>query len=100
VKSKLLASGLGESQVGFSESNGAQEAQEKVCREGEMAIAGASVPTANRPRGIDTDMHPRGSPAIEGARALADTGNSARTETARGRKEGPLNSGGAPNGRL
>ena len=96
VRGTLLASGLGESQVGFSESDGAQEAQEKVCREGEMAIAGASVPTANRPRGIDTDMHPRGSPAIEGARALADAGNSARTEIAQGTQGGaPQPRGGA-----
>jgi hypothetical protein len=31
VRGTLLASGLGESQVGFSESDGAQEAQKKVC---------------------------------------------------------------------
>ncbi len=52
IRGTLLASGLGESQVGFSESNGAQEAQEKICREGEMAIAGTSVPMANRPGGL------------------------------------------------
>jgi hypothetical protein len=88
VKSTLLVSGLGKGQVGFSESNGAQEAQEKICREGEVAIAGISVPMANRPRGIDADMHPRGSPANEGARALADTGDSARAGVAQGAREG------------
>ena len=35
VRGTSLASGLGKSQVEFSESDGAQEAQEKVCRDGD-----------------------------------------------------------------
>jgi hypothetical protein len=76
-----LASGLGKSQVGFSESNGAQEAQETICREGEMATAGTSVPMANRPREVG---------------AVAGTGDSARTEIAQGAQGGaPQPRGGA-----
>ncbi len=96
VRGRLLASGLGESQVGFSESNGAQEAQEKICREGEMAIAGTSVPMANRPRGVDVGMHPSGPPTDGGVGAVAGTGDSARAGVAQGAREGaPQQRGGA-----
>ena len=82
VRNTSLASGLGKGQVEFSESDGAQEAQEKVCRGGEMAIAGTNVPMAIRPRGVDVDVHPSDSPTAGGVRALADTGDSARAEEA------------------
>ena len=61
-----MASGPDENQAGFSGSDGAQEAQMKVCREEEMAIAGTRVPMAIWPRGVDVGMHPSGPPAVGG----------------------------------
>ncbi len=52
VRKRSLTSGLGKGQVELSESDVAQEAQDKVCRGRETTIAGTSVPMTIWPGGL------------------------------------------------
>jgi hypothetical protein len=55
-------------------------------QEEEMAMAGTRTPMAIWPRGVDVGVQ-SGPPAVGGARALADTGDSARAEEAQVARE-------------